>query len=268
MSSLLRDFDVRQLVEGGYATYRFDQGLIGRAQEECRRVIERFCHRPAVEREFTRLGEDEPDLGFIRRDGKGRGDDKYFFHYANDLRRSDAPNLRAYELPAIAELYEANSGFAVEVGRYLCDAYPDLFPRRIITDLLCAGAVATPYSTNVLRGLYYPKKTDKEKRQGAKKHIDRGFLTQHFGDIGGDLLAYNDHHDEVGVRVSPPDGLVLVFFGVKVKYITGGAVEPLWHGSITEPGKDRQAMVQFNHINTGFEVRDANVAYRELVQIA
>jgi isopenicillin N synthase-like dioxygenase len=129
-------------------------------------------------------------------------------------------------------------------------------PIEYALDALVPFRLQRPYSTSVLRFLRYP---DIPGQAGAKDHFDKSFLTIHLGDDGGELYI----EDRAGqwVLASPPQGMALVFFGVKALYASNGVLTPLRHKATTEPGKVRTAAVLFAHVGLDIDVQDAQVAY-------
>lgn len=262
MSSLIEGFDAKELVHQGWTHYKVDQSLIDDANAEVQCIINTFKTFPAEERELVRPGEKEADIGLIRKHGKNGSDDKFFFHYSCDFFQSGS-RLRSFPTPALSRLYDCNRRAAVTITSHLSDSYPELFSPGLSDSLWQGATQSIAYGTSALRGLYYPQTVGAPKVQGAQKHVDRGFVTQHQGDAGGELIAFGDELDEVGSPVSPGKGETLVFFGVKVLYVTGGKIKPLWHGSRTKLGVDRRALVQFEHVDVGFAVTNAAEAYRQ-----
>lgn len=248
-------FDPDALVRTGWTTYRINPLLVVQAHAEMQGLIQKYGHLPKEEREFSRPGETVPDLGVIRKDGTGGTDNKYFVHYATDFGNGREP-LRQEPLLAVRQLYRENLNAALQMATALERYNPELF--RGLRDRMWT-CLPVPFGTTILRGLYYPAVAGE--KQGAQKHVDRSLLTQHMGDKGGHLLGYTDEHDSIGTPLNLSVGEVLVFFGVKILYVTNGRVSPLWHGSETAPGEDRQAIVNFAHADVGVEVEHAKRAY-------
>lgn len=248
MSSLPVGLDLEQLVTTGRAMYSTQPGLIAVANEQAQWLINSYKHLPAEERSFTRRGEPEPDLGLIAKDGQ---DKKLYLHYAPDLQSLRAGGLRAEPMGLLAHLWENNLTDALEIARRLQKAYPDHFPFLLTSQIEKANRTFSPGFTATLRALQYLE-------GGAGRHPDRGFIAQHMGGLGGDLVFYDSPEDTTGTVVQVPEGQVLVFFGVGAMRVTRGFVHSVWHGSsVRESGVKRTALVQFTHAPFGKPIYDA-----------
>ena len=265
-SSYLSGFEASDLIQKGWAVFDINPTLVEKAAQEAQAIIVQHKDQPEAQRAFMRCGEDELDMGLIRRDGTEGTDNKFFLHYTHDLLVAGAPGLRGETMPALAALMEHNVAAVQEILRVLCSKYSEHFPADIIDKFAGTVDCPLPYCAPTIRALLY-QSLGETLAQGAKTHLDRSFITLHMGDEGGQLLAYRDEYGNGEQVISPPPGQVVVFFGVKVYALTKGAIEPLWHGSRTEPGADRKALVQFNHVPIGKPVTDARTTYRQLQRV-
>jgi hypothetical protein len=135
-------------------------------------------------------------------------------------------------------------------------ALDTLYQLGVTRHFMSSCTEAVPYGTTVLRSLYYPAG---DQQVGAVPHLDRGFITAHLGDVGGQLLAYSGKDGAGEVVVSPKPGEMLLFWGVKILWVSGGKIQPLWHGSTVHA--DRFAQVLFGHVPIAeYQVKNALVA--------
>lgn len=247
---------VHGLARDGYAYIDIDSDQVDAVRDGFKGFIERRNVLGDDTRwALQRPGEDEIDRGLWAREGNGK-DIKSVFHFDRDLVTDLCVQNRVMYTEdisyfrATAKLYKE---LCVQAGRVL-QAFDGLHETRMYTPFLLSRN-QQPYATTTLRSLWYPPVVG---QKGAKPHIDRGLLTIHLGDEGGHLLALTNKDDSNGEPVSPVRGKALVFWGVKVLWATDGKFRPLWHSSVTDPGQERFALVQFNHIAIpGYEVRDA-----------
>ena len=252
---------VETLLNHGRACIAVDQTLVEEANGAIGEMIQTLC---AGDRsQLVRPGESDCDVGFVYRPEKSGSDHKYFLHFAPDLfaladRSGISYTQFAKQLAVVERLYNLLGSYAIALGQKIDDESPDLFSGPLATNIQQCLLHQTAYSSTTLRGLWYPPGKN---QRGAKKHIDRSFLSIHLGDEGGALIGLKDEHDEVGEIISPEKGQALVFFGIKALLASRGRVKPLWHYSTVEAGKDRRALVQFIHIETGSLVYDAEAVY-------
>lgn len=245
---------VRTLLSEGMVLVSIDQTLVDDALGSCLEIITMFQDDPE-KCSYTRVGEDEPDVGLVYRSGKNGSDHKYFFHYAHDLRLSEKAQK---QFGILKKLYETLGRLSLNISQQFDDEYAEYFSGPLTTSILQSLLEPLPYSTTTLRGLWYPNTID---QNGAKAHIDRSFISTHLGDEGGKLWALQSHDEKQGVVVSPPKGKALVFFGVKALYVSRGRLQPLLHRSTVEQTGDRKALVQFSHLDINIPVIDAKRAY-------
>jgi len=258
-------FDVTELVTRGYVFIDVRRDLVEGAHRQYLRLIEAYKDQASEKVAFIRPGEVEPDLGLIFKNGQD-ADYKYYLHYAHDWWRHTRPPLSPVTPQALRKLYRFNNQVSVMITKALVKSYPTLFPETVVRSTITAALESVPYGTNALRGLYYPAATESQEQTGAKGHYDRGFLTIHLGDAGGQLIAHANEADTVGTAISPPPGKAVVFFGVKAALLTRNCIKPLWHSSRTVPGQDRTAMVHFTHIDVGQPVTHAGAVYRAFTE--
>lgn len=248
------------LASEGFAYIDIDAEKVDAVRDGFKRFIERRnMLGDDAQWALMRSGEDEIDRGLWSREG-GEKDIKSVLHFdqdlAQDLRARNAAFHKddARYLEVAALLYE----HLYEQAGAVLQSFDRLFGTAMYNPFL-GSCNQQPYATTALRNLWYPPVAG---QKGAKPHLDRGLLTIHLGDEGGHLLALSDKDDAAGSPVSPPRGKALVFWGVKVLWGTHGRYAPLWHSSITEPGQERFALVQFHHMEIpGYQVRDAETAY-------
>ncbi len=244
-----------ELWDRGYAYVKVDEpSLITEVRDSFKYFVERrkekkdfdfWCHRIP--------GEHEDDLGLIRSDGKVK-DLKWYFHDNVFLRRvleKNSDNLASSDY----DFLEVNQKLFNEINKIgiaITEALDHLYDLDVANQYVLSTADVVPYSTTTMRGIYYP---DVLNQNGARKHFDRDFLTIHLGDEGGQLIAVVDGKERI---ISPPLGYAVVFFGVKVLWVTKGKKEPLIHKSTTQKGLSRFAIVHFGHISIrDYEAKDS-----------
>ncbi len=246
---------VEDLLKDGYAYIPIEALAVMNAQMAAKRLMRSIGEDPRWS--ITRPGEEEPDLGVISRSKQQGYDEKSFFHFAVDLPVHAPKNITKQQkacLRIIESLYHTLKSLASNLVSEM--AKREEIPIEYLCDPLVPFRMQRPYGTSVLRFLHYP---DTPNQTGAKEHYDKGFLTIHLGDDGGELYVMDDQGN--WVLASPPQGMALVFFGVKALYASNGVLKPIKHKSVTEPGKVRTAAVLFAHLDVGVEVRSAQEAH-------
>lgn len=251
---------INEVIKNGYALIDVKLPFLA----EHRLAIKDFIQRRLAADDFEQWiyqveGEDEAEHGLVKpRVGK---DLKYSFHDSNYLRQelAGANLVLTPEDERFLELNKKLYDYASSLAANLINALGKKFKNKKLLYLYCEHVqVITPYSISILRNLFYPKAVE---QKGAKKHIDKNLITIHFGDVGGNLVFYQDENDKIGQVLFIPEGQAVVFFGVKILWITKGKVQPLWHGSITEGGVERMANPFFAHVEVpGYVVKDAKEA--------
>ena len=216
---------------------------------------------------LTRSGEEEPDVGFIRKSKSDGYDEKAYFHFARDLPLliRSAGVIESLQQKACLRTVERLHLELRDLALAMADAlgHRGLIDSSVSPGMLQTFRLTDPYNTSVLRYLQYP---DTQNQTGAKDHYDKGFFSIHLGDDGGELYALDRSGSWIGV--SPPPGMALVFFGVKAMYASGGRLLPLRHKSVTVPGKVRTAMVMFAHTDIGHQVVSAQDSHDEFLKLA
>jgi 2OG-Fe(II) oxygenase superfamily len=247
---------VTDLLKDGYAYIPVDALAVANAQKAAQRLLRSIGSDESWS--ITRRGEDEPDLGVISKSKQQGYDEKSYFHFAVDLPILAPRNITKQQRACLMLIERVYHALKMESSNIISELVRrEELPIEQL-DILGSFRLQRPYSTSVLRFLNYP---DTPQQTGAKDHFDKSFLTLHLGDDGGELYV----QDTTGawVLASPPQGMALVFFGVKALYASDGALKPLRHRSTTEPGKVRTAAVLFVHTNLDIEVKDAQRAYDE-----
>ena len=257
----------RAVWEEGFAVFPVDQSLVEPARTGFKQFLKRRDEKGNhADWLLCRPGEstDDPDLGLIQRGG-GEYDVKSFFHHDISLiERLQLEGLLTNQmniecltddekfLAANEHLLNALGYFGHSLAAGLDEMYQLGCADRYME---CLKRVQ-PYSTTILRSLFYP---DGPEQTGAKAHVDRSFLTIHLGDEGGKLQALDAQGS--WMDISPPEGYAIAFFGVKALWVTQGQKSPLRHRSVTIPGQDRFAFVNFGHVALrNYYVRDAGTA--------
>lgn len=258
----METFPVHQLVDNGFMFVPINPVMVDTANVAWRWFIEE--EKDSKEGfAITRRGEQEPDLGHIIRTGENGGDRKHFFHLAHDMcfymNAYEKQRFRCYEREyLLLDTFRSYlNSIALGVVKALDVEFGHIFERSLEEDVRRSMLFSRQYATTTLRSLWYPPEPD---QRGAAIHIDRSLLTIHVGDRGGKLLAYSNDLGSDPVVITPPVGMAVMFFGVKALYLSRGAVSPLWHGSLTELGQERYAMVQFVQTDIGFDVSNARDA--------
>lgn len=259
--------EVREFLNRGFTFLRVDESVITAASAAMVRLMKFSRESPDVWT-FLRKGEEieGPDVGYIDVRGKAERDIKCFYHYApdiGDLARVDGRIIPTEVWNDWADLQSAyqhiNSviwGFAGELEA----RYPGLFKPDLVGRLKRAAQKPTaPYCTTSLRGLWYP---DVPEQTGAQDHVDKDTFTAHCGDVNGYLYGYAGE-EKIFTIVSPPSGYLLFFAGAKALFESNGRIEPLVHGSESEPGTDRTALVMFAHTDVGYEARSAKQTVKD-----
>lgn len=254
---------VHQLINNGYMFIPIDSVKVDAAKAVWKWIMDK--EKNSLEGvPITRRGEPESDLGHIIRAGDEGGDKKHFLHIAHDLCLYMTPfqrrEFRLYEQEylVLEDLRKHLNQVAFAVAQALDQEYEDTFVEPLLSKVKRSTDTSTPYATTTLRSLWYPPDPD---QTGAGNHIDRNLFSIHVGDSGGQLLGFEGGEFGPEFVITPPPGYAVVFFGVKVLYLTDGRIMPLWHGSTVESGKPRTAMVQFVQADIGFEVPRARDAY-------
>ena len=244
----------RRLWNDGFAVYPFDERLVVEARESFRGFLRRRIERNDSSLwEFTRPGEDAdgPDLGLSQYVGteadvmSGRKKDcKARLHDDCSLRRRlKEGRIRIWKEDSDFLALNQKLRNVIEVRSHQIAVALDLeYDLNCSCEVLSCQQILRPYTTSVLRSLYYPATRE---TGGAGEHRDRGFLTNHLGDVGGRMEGYVDRQWE---NISPPTGHAVVFFGVKALWVSKGTKLPLLHRSVTNPGEDRFANVHFGHV--------------------
>jgi isopenicillin N synthase-like dioxygenase len=253
------------LINQGYMFFEVDLELVQAGMSAWKRLI-------AMKKDLVRglpivrKGEPEADLGLIVRPGAEGGDYKYFFHLAHDFfiymsgtQKMQLASLEQ-EFKALEQLRKYLNKLAFQIAERLDAEYEDLFGDLLLPAVQDGTSFSVPYATTTLRSLWYPPAL---RQTGAGIHIDRSLFTIHLGDEGGLLLGHDNERGDGTRVITPPKGYVAVFFGVKALYLSDGKIQPLWHSSTVEEGKDRFAMVHFVQASIGFEVRQAKEAYKD-----
>jgi isopenicillin N synthase-like dioxygenase len=245
------------LWEEGVAIFPIDESLVEPAREGFKQFLKRRDEKQDhADWCFQRPGESEHDLGLIQRAG-GEHDVKSFFHQDSVL-TFDSHFVHQFTEPQDVHFLVSNHellNHVSEAGRFLTKALQEQFGPQCSSAYSYCSRVSMPYCTTTLRSLYYP---DGPAQSGAKAHIDRGFLTIHLGDQGGNLQMLINEEWE---NISPPAGYAVAFFGVKALWVTKGKKGPLRHRSVTIPGHDRFAFVHFGHVPVlNYQVTDAQAA--------
>lgn len=252
---------VEEIIKNGYTFLDVNLPFLVTHRKSIKAFIERRLSLGDIKNwVYLMPGEEETEAGLVLpRVGK---DLKYSFHDSHFLRqqiqakaviltKEDEEFLRLNK-----KLYEV----AGEISANLIKVLGIKFCKSSLLDnYYRTTKESIPYSITILRGLYYPEALE---QKGAKKHIDKNLVTVHFGDTGGSLVSYQDVDDPVGKTLFIPEGKAVAFFGVKILWVTKGKVQPLWHGSITEGGKERLANPFFAHTSVeDYLVKDAREAY-------
>lgn len=246
-------FDVKPLLPSGrgYIEVPFDTSLT----EPFAKEIACWLLRYPTREERCRFQESvcgEPDLGYMRRFGEEeyghKKDHKHIWHYnpafGHRIRERACHEDERLFLSA-DRLYMAALTVACKVLMDLARAgYPELLER-----FSQATNQPLPRSDHVLRGLLYDDKLPREANQNiaAQGHCDRGVLTVHCGDDGGELFCIKDGKVST---CSPRPGHAAVFLGVKAQILTHGELKPLLHGSVREANVCRRAWPFFAHAVT------------------
>ena len=215
---------------------------------------------------FTRPGEDEPDIGLIHRLPEEGKDIKYFLHTTPDFRSIIERDHELWErlvffqreIEYLNSLYFELNNLVLNVLKLLPAEGLFLDPlSQIIQSYRRSGFRSIPNATTTLRGLWYPAK---ENHKGAEGHPDKGLITAHSGDSGGSLYGHREKGDGKAFKVSPDKGHILLIWGVKAPILSDGKLKPLWHSATASPGEDRIAQVLFGHVRTIKPVYDAKSA--------
>lgn len=200
----------------------------------------------------TRLGEISTDVGLIQKTKAEGGDDKWYFHVANDMyswlpkTAQQAFEVNSHTLKNLSQFKLYLQGIIAEFSTALQQEL-GIMSSCFRTAIDHCGINSVPYSVNTLRGLFYENGPE---QTGAKEHSDRAFLSGHCGDLGGELQA---HIENSGwQRISPEIGHMLIFPGAKALWMTAGQIKPLKHRSVTVPGEDRRALVAFMQADVGY----------------
>ncbi len=255
----------KELCTQGYGYAPINPHIVSRAS----RAFRHFTERRDFLKDWNdwglcRKGEDpeELDRGLSQRKGDGTSADNKFVTHYDPLLSSDFVKTgkiltsTEYEFfDAMQILYDvltANvTDILIECDKILKTDMASLYQLTINENQI-------PYATTALRCLGYPPV---ENQKGATGHDDRGCLATHLGDEGGWLLGALQNSPGKMVKISPKQGQVLLFWGVKILWASQGRLNPLWHSSRTKPEEYRSAMVGFHHIPIeGYEVRNAKVA--------
>lgn len=250
------------LVENSYAFVPIDTVLVNNAMGATQKLLRTLGD---VKRwALTRDGEHEADVGHITKRYKDGYDEKTYFHFALDLPllldnagvRESAQQKACLQI--IEQLHMGLRSIALNIVTAL--QVPERELLSFATDGLMRNTfrLHEPYNTSVLRYLEYP---DINHQTGAREHYDKSLLSIHLGDDGGELYAF-DRSGE-WVAISPPPGMAVVFFGVKILYATDGKLLPLKHKSTTVPGRMRTAMVMFAHADVEHQVTDSQKSHDE-----
>lgn len=248
------------LIENGYAFVPIDTVLVNNGMGATRKLLGTISDNKRWT--LTRDGEHEADVGHITKRYTEGYDEKTYFHFALDLPllldnagvRESAQQKACLQI--VEQLHMGLRSIALNIVTAL--QAPEHKLLCLATDGLMRNTfrLNEPYNTSVLRYLEYP---DVNHQTGAREHYDKSLLSIHLGDKGGELYAL-DRSDE-WVAISPPPGMAVVFFGVKILYATKGKLLPLKHKSTTVPGRMRTAMVMFTHADVGHQVIDSQKSY-------
>jgi hypothetical protein len=256
---------VQALVEVGHMCIPVDGTLIEEAKAALRTVHD-YCQGFRSDLSVTRRGEDGFDLGYIIRDGSEAADVKEFFHFAHDLCTYTDLNQKSWlhglreELRLLGKVYTYLNELSLDIAQVLDDEHGHLFREKLLTQMKQSTRESRPYEVPALRSLWYKSHA---KQLGASTHIDRNFLTTHFGDEGGKLIGRMGGEPGRPFECTPDKGFAVVFFGVKALYATNGKLQPFWHESEMVAGLDRRALVHFAHVDIGFPVVSARRAYED-----
>jgi hypothetical protein len=256
---------VDHLIDVGHTFIEVDGILLKDAKAAWKQIIPELQLWPEGF-PITRKGERETDLGLIFRPGNGGSDFKYFLHIAHDLcafmSAYQKMLFREYEQQFLAldALRRHLGALAVQIAKKIDARHGQYFCSPLAPTVQSCEKNSKPYATTTLRSLWYPAA---ERQDGAAVHIDRDFLTIHVGDEGGALIGCDNENGDNPQIISPQKNQAVVFFGVKVLYLSDGKIQPLWHGSTVEEGSDRIAMVQFVQTDVGFEIESAKRAYAD-----
>lgn len=255
---------VHHLITSGYAFINIDSVLVENAVSAWKQ-LQRDFHLWPEGFPIIRNGEPEADLGLIVRPQKSGGDYKYFLHVAHDLYLSMTPEQKSllekydHHFAALDALRTHLNEVALTICGTLDKEWGGLFLKPVSENVRLSSVQSRPYIPSTLRSLWYPSAPT---QVGAGIHIDRNFFSLHLGDEGGTLFGYDNESGDGAVAITPPPGCAAVFFGVKALYLSGGKIEPLWHGSTVHVGGSRLAMVQFIQADVGFEIPDSKKAYQ------
>ncbi len=251
---------VTELVRDGYVFVRINSVLVSDAQAALKKFLQSLGDN-FEQWALTREGESEADVGVISKLKQGGFDEKMYVHFAHDLPVilekagiKETKQQRAC-LTLIERLYQELKDMALGVIDEL-DRKKLLVEGDFLRIVKNTFKLPKPHNVSVLRYLNYPDTPD---YTAAKEHFDKSFLTIHLGDESGELYIVDK--DEQWKSVSPPQGMALLFFGVKALYASKGLISPLRHKSVTTPGQARTAMVMFVHADVGREIADAGEAY-------
>ncbi|MCA9354636.1 MAG: hypothetical protein KC877_03905 [Candidatus Kaiserbacteria bacterium] len=250
-----------ELWENGWAMFPIEQARVEQVKASFPDFVARRVRLDDVDQWHVQLsGESEADVGLVVRNG-GNHDRKWFFHSnpaLNAAIKLDKIKPQPDDYRFLV-LHDSLRSYAAGLGAQIMDALDELYGLGAAASYRACLQQTMPYSTATLRSLYYPSGVE---QTGAKVHVDRSLLTIHFGDEGGQLLACKGPGDTVHQAVSPPPGFALVFFGVKILWVSRGEKQPLWHLSTTQSGQDRLAHVHFGHVDIlDYLVPDAKNAY-------
>lgn len=260
---------IRQLLENGCAVVPASVHGISSTQitDGCAAGVElvHYLADLSCETCLTRPGESEPDALLIKRDGTQKKDLKYFLHISQNVRDliGEHPELMA-ALECKNDALRAVQRLDLEINVFVQKFLKAL---QLKADGLFGGVDlasafrqtihrSIPNSSTMLRYLWYPPEPG---QAGASAHIDRCFLTVHFGDEGGTLLGHRAWNGGDTFVLSPAPGDLSLFWGVKAFMASNARLFPLKHSSTASVTMPRTAMVKFCHLPIG-RVTDAGEA--------
>jgi len=263
---------VKTLINDGYVTvaanvHKISPDLIRDSTIAIQEITEHI-RQLKCEHSFVRDGEEERDIFLVHRDGSGNKDLKYFLHISHDVDEYISRNCvlaKALEsqcrnMALLKKLHADLQHFVLQILWEVDNGYEDIFALNLADAFLDSVRKSSPYGVTTLRGLWYPNQVG---QSGARGHFDRDLLTAHLGDSGGQLNAFRTLDGGLVKPVSPEQGEILLFWGIKALWASNGKVMPLKHGSTIIPGQDRRALVQFNHVEVGRKIVTAEDSFYE-----
>ncbi|MCB9812507.1 hypothetical protein H6778_02520 [Candidatus Nomurabacteria bacterium] len=215
---------------------------------------------------FTNEGEEESDVGLVVKSGEthqyGQYDHKLLFQNSVRLRRQ----LARKDLAAADWVFLAQHRVLMEhvqrVELRLLEELERLTGESgIVGSVIRSALKPIPYAMSTLRALVYQAVAG---QKGAQKHLDRGFLTLHSGDVNGRLVYFDGPDDDSPKPIDVPSGYGVAFPGIKWLWVFAGKYQPLWHGAEVTSDGERVAHPYFSHVELcGYMVRDFRAALQD-----